>query len=262
MAQKEKLEEAKRLYQTANADQRYVLESLFPELKESEDEMIRKALIEHFRWNTKQILNEFSNKEALAWLEKQGEHKKFRDSIQVGDEVTRNSDGVIVNLSQLKRVAKKSEQKLPIEKLPSEMKTIRESLGFTTQEECDEYNEMVTNLIMGDDDKGEQKTALSEEELTDFEKSLKHVMEETLECGDIHNLKADADLLLRLVKPTDDDMKEALRTEYEKGRADVIEKTLEWLWDLNQEHEIMSYTDSHVLSSEELQQYYKNNIEQ
>ena len=58
------------------------------------------------------------------------------------------------------------------------------------------------------------------------------------------------------------DMQDALRTEYEKGRHDVIEKTLKWLWDLNQEHEIMSYTDSHVLSSEELQKYYKNNIEE
>ncbi len=57
------------------------------------------------------------------------------------------------------------------------------------------------------------------------------------------------------------DANEALRTEYEKGRHDVIEKTLKWLWDLNQEHEIMSYADSHVLGSEELQQYYKNNIE-
>lgn len=57
------------------------------------------------------------------------------------------------------------------------------------------------------------------------------------------------------------DANEALRMEYEKGRADVIAKTLQWLHDLNQEHEIMSYTDSHVLSSEELQQYYKNNIE-
>lgn len=60
---------------------------------------------------------------------------------------------------------------------------------------------------------------------------------------------------------TDRDMTEALRTEYEKGRHDVIEKTLKWLWDLNQQHEIMSYTDSHVLDSEELQKYYKNNIE-
>lgn len=58
------------------------------------------------------------------------------------------------------------------------------------------------------------------------------------------------------------DMQDALRTEYEKGRHDVIEKTLKWLWDLNQQHEIMSYTDSHVLDSEELQKYYKNNIEE
>ena len=42
-----------------------------PELKKSDDERIREALIEHFRWNSKQILNEFSNKKALAWLEKQ-----------------------------------------------------------------------------------------------------------------------------------------------------------------------------------------------
>lgn len=38
MTQEKKLEEAKRLYQTANADQKYVLESLFPELKESEED--------------------------------------------------------------------------------------------------------------------------------------------------------------------------------------------------------------------------------
>ncbi len=41
-------------------------------------------------------------------------------------------------------------------------------------------------------------------ELTDFEKSLKHIMIETLECGDTHNLKADAEMLLRCVqKPTE-----------------------------------------------------------
>ena len=88
-----------------------VAEKYFPELKESEgDEMIRKALVEHFKWNSQQILNEFANKEVLAWLEKQGEYAKFRDSIQVGDKVTRNQDGVLVNLSQLKRVAKPAEK--------------------------------------------------------------------------------------------------------------------------------------------------------
>lgn len=36
MIQEDKLKEAQRLYETANADQRYVLESLFPSLRESE----------------------------------------------------------------------------------------------------------------------------------------------------------------------------------------------------------------------------------
>ena len=58
------------------------------------------------------------------------------------------------------------------------------------------------------------------------------------------------------------DMQDALRMEYEKGRADVIQATEQWLHDLNQEHEIMSYTDSHVLTSEELQEYFKNNIKE
>jgi len=39
-----------------------------------------------------------------------------------------------------------------------------------------------------------------EEELTDFENSLKHIMIETLECGDTRNLKADAEMLLRFAQ--------------------------------------------------------------
>jgi hypothetical protein len=36
--------------------------------------------------------------------------------------------------------------------------------------------------------------------LTDFESSLKHIMEEAIECGDTRNLKADADMLLRFAQ--------------------------------------------------------------
>ena len=36
MDYKEKLEEAKKLYKTANADQKYALELLFPELKKEQ----------------------------------------------------------------------------------------------------------------------------------------------------------------------------------------------------------------------------------
>ena len=70
MTQEEKLEEAKKLYKTANADQKYVLESLFPELKESKDEKIRKHLIgvvELYYGKTE----EQEKKDCLVWLEKQ-----------------------------------------------------------------------------------------------------------------------------------------------------------------------------------------------
>lgn len=104
---------AKKFYtpDSNNVNLKATLEMIFPELKESEDERIRKAIIDYFRWNPDgQLLNEFSNREVLAWLEKQGEHAKFWDSIQVGDKVTRNQDGVLVNLSRLKRVAKRDEK--------------------------------------------------------------------------------------------------------------------------------------------------------
>lgn len=66
----DKYEEAKRLYETANADQRYVLESLFPELAESEYERIRKAIIGYIDHGQHYGV---SNKDMIAWLEKQGE---------------------------------------------------------------------------------------------------------------------------------------------------------------------------------------------
>lgn len=65
MKQEKKLEEAKRLYKDANADQRYVLESLFPELAEIEDVRIKKEIIAYIKTGT-------YHKDWIAWLEKQG----------------------------------------------------------------------------------------------------------------------------------------------------------------------------------------------
>ena len=75
MTQEEKFKEAKRLYETANADQKYVLESLFPELKESEDERIRKNLIGYIKGISKNEVCEETKDSWIAWLEKQGEQK-------------------------------------------------------------------------------------------------------------------------------------------------------------------------------------------
>jgi hypothetical protein len=73
MTQEEKIKEAKRLYESANADQKYVLESLFPELKES-DERIRNFLIDFIKvcgWTEKKDQGWPLREECIAWLEKQ-----------------------------------------------------------------------------------------------------------------------------------------------------------------------------------------------
>jgi hypothetical protein len=90
------------------------LENIFPELKESEDERVRKAMIDFFKHEREEgitVLHYGVNIERMiAWLEKQGEHANFRNKIQIGDKVTRNEAGILVNISQLNRVAKKREK--------------------------------------------------------------------------------------------------------------------------------------------------------
>ena len=51
------------------------LEKVFPELKEDEDEMIRKTLIKYFNVYPKDYYGELKKSHILAWLEKQGEQK-------------------------------------------------------------------------------------------------------------------------------------------------------------------------------------------
>lgn len=120
MDKEEAIKILRELHDKVLFSERTALETLHPELKESEDERIRKSLtilLQHFCKGYRVPGLDFpvSYKDMLTWLEKQGE------------------------------------QKLPIEKLPEEMKTIGESLGFTTQEECDEYNKMVSDIIMSAD---------------------------------------------------------------------------------------------------------------
>lgn len=155
------------------------LEYVFPELKEGEDERIRENIIATIHLYYGEPLEDEA-KEMIAWLEKQGEHANFRNKIQIGDKVTRNEDGVLVNLSQLNRVAKKdekqSEQK-PVDKVEPKFKvgqTIKKegfNLGFTIVkiEDGFYYNDMGDYFPFTDQDNWklvEQKPAWSEEDGT------------------------------------------------------------------------------------------------
>ena len=90
------------------------LQNIFPALKESEDERIKRAIKKalQVRCDGSRIISDepVTLEEAIAWIEKQGEHANFLSNIQVGDKVTRNEDGMLVNMSQFKRIAKKNEK--------------------------------------------------------------------------------------------------------------------------------------------------------
>ena len=108
----EALKEAVVAHKDEDRHLKATLERIFPELK-NDDERIKNGLLKLLNCIAmKEYKDTFciTKEEALAWLEKQGEHAKFRDSIQVGDKVTRNESGVLVNLSQLKRIAKPAEE--------------------------------------------------------------------------------------------------------------------------------------------------------
>ena len=72
------------------------------------DEKIRKSLINYVHCYGD--AGDFTKKEFIAWIEKQGEHANFLSKIQVGDKVTRNEAGILVNISQLNRIAKSAKR--------------------------------------------------------------------------------------------------------------------------------------------------------
>jgi hypothetical protein len=67
-------------------DEKEILETLIPELKESEDEKIRKELIEHIKANKDAdyvLFKKFSPDDVIAWLEKQGEQMTVLDELEM-----------------------------------------------------------------------------------------------------------------------------------------------------------------------------------
>ena len=57
-------------------DRQGILDDIFPELKESEDEKIRKAILAFIRQSS-EVLDKQNQNNMIAWLEKQGEQKSI-----------------------------------------------------------------------------------------------------------------------------------------------------------------------------------------
>lgn len=123
-----------------------ISEYIFPELKESENERIRLEIVSCVQNYGPRTENPGLYIRMIDWLEKQGEHAKFLDFIQVGDKVTRNQDGVLVNLSQLKRVAKPAENKGE-QILANSVKTCKDEQKPAWSEEDDQYLLVCKNAL-------------------------------------------------------------------------------------------------------------------
>ena len=91
---KEAIEKATALYKAAEpmSGCNVLLETIFPELEESEDEKIRKELIKYFTKGREFLsIIPYNTEEVIAWLEKQGEQKPAEWSEEDG----RNLKGII-----------------------------------------------------------------------------------------------------------------------------------------------------------------------
>ena len=71
------LKEAVTAYKDEDKHLKATLERIFPELKESEDDKIRKTLIEYFNAYPKDYFGGLKKNYIVAWLEKQGEQKSI-----------------------------------------------------------------------------------------------------------------------------------------------------------------------------------------
>lgn len=71
---RETLERASIAYKDEDRHLRATLERIFPELKESEDEKIRKAILELVRQSS-EILGKQNQNNMISWLERQDEQK-------------------------------------------------------------------------------------------------------------------------------------------------------------------------------------------
>lgn len=137
MDYKEKYELARDWYndQSTTKKEKVLLETLFPELKESEDEKIRKALIHALKNLDKDhcdiiYLDGFSIQQCIDWLEKQGKQKPYPETLDKAIELYYYSYGN----------GKGGFDNLSLEKFKDIIKTFVEDYGNKTAWSDEDYN--------------------------------------------------------------------------------------------------------------------------
>ena len=148
MKQEEKFEEAKKLYKNANADQRYVLEKLFPQLKESDDERIRKEIIKIFNVENFEGYN-VDNAEAIEWLKKHkpaewGEEDEKKRSLLISIlKVNHPNDYFKVNPANTSNM-----EAMSTEELVDWLESLKERVHPQPKQEWSEEDEAYRSLLI------------------------------------------------------------------------------------------------------------------
>jgi hypothetical protein len=218
---------------------------IFPELKESKDEKIIKALYKMAKVPRKEIYEAegITKEQALDWLEKQD--KCETDCHHSHQDVNYPKGGIVmedfnegngfykVNLAYLNEEQVKEIEGL-VKKWNTELKESederirKELVQFFEEKDEEDFEEWIpkAKVLAWLEKQGKQKETLCDKckktqpyhscqditalgrcalekqgelELTEFERAVKQVMEEAIECGDTRNLKADAEMLLSLI---------------------------------------------------------------
>lgn len=279
MDYKEKLRLAKEALESGSYD-KDTIEYIFPELRESEDEKIRKAIIKLVRQSS-EVLNKQNQNNMINWLEKQGKEKSWKPSKEemdvlyglayITNQYDEHKEEVITRLYQdLKREffnGSSYENMFPTNTSTEDDVRRRSTIQVLEYaRSLDAYNQ----YGKADIDKNiawleKQGKETSEKEFTfkalprllemiEVSDRAKAYTEKLAVALDNEGYHTDAKIVRESIKimngeevpmatmdeqkpqrmvsaeakeaiydkPTDEEMKELLRTEYEKGRADTI----------------------------------------
>lgn len=142
---KDALEKAKRMYNSAkelgfDVDAKN-LETIFPELKESEDDRIKEDLIQWINEFPDTIWRGHYKKDVISWLEKQGDKDKFIEK-ELGY-IKNYRENAIKRLEQLEKQCEKEE----VDGFDAELNALLKKYEYLPKEELAECLEFYLGVV-------------------------------------------------------------------------------------------------------------------